>query len=81
MLSQGFVIHRSHGLANFFLIDQSLEKLGGHHFDYVRCVSEACQLRGFRNVIGTNRRFKQFDGLKKFGEIRNVFQKTDLFGG
>lgn len=76
MLSQGFVIHRSHGLANFFLIDQSLEKLGGHHFDYVRCVSEACQLRGFRNVIGTNRRFKQFDGLKKFGEIRNVFQKT-----
>ena len=63
-------------MANFYLIDQSLEKLGGHHFDYVRCVAEACQARGFRNVIGTHQHFKQSDGLKKFGEIRNVFRKS-----
>ena len=76
MLFEANASHRSQGLANFFLIDQSLEKLGGHHFDYVRCVAEACQLRGFHNVIGTNRRFQQFDGLKKFGEIRNVFKNS-----
>ncbi|MCH2182808.1 MAG: hypothetical protein MK108_12460 [Mariniblastus sp.] len=63
-------------MANFYLIDQSLEKLGGHHFDYVRCVAEACQVRGFRNVIGTHQRFQQSEGLRKFGEIRNVFQKS-----
>ena len=76
MLPEDFVVPRSQGLANFYLIDQSLEKLGGHHFDYVRCVAEACQDRGFRNVIGTHQRFRQSDGLKKFGEIRNVFRKS-----
>ncbi|MCH2178485.1 MAG: hypothetical protein MK106_06740 [Mariniblastus sp.] len=63
-------------MANFFLIDQSLEKLGGHHFDYVRCVAEACRLRGFKNTIGTNHRFQKDDGLKKFGKIRGVFRNT-----
>ena len=63
-------------MANFFLIDQSLEKLGGHHFDYVRCVAEACRSRGFKNTIGTNQRFKKDDGLKKFGKIRGVFRNT-----
>ena len=42
-------------MANFFLIDHSLRRLGGHHFDYSRCVAEAANEAGFLTTIGVNR--------------------------
>ena len=63
-------------MANFFLIDQSLQELGGHHHDYVRCVASAASQAGYLTTIGTNRRFRDLASLKQHGQIRQVFRTT-----
>ena len=63
-------------MANFFLIDQSLRELGGHHHDYVRCVASAAAQSGYLTTIGTNRKFRDSETLKPLGQIRKVFRET-----
>ena len=68
-------------MANFFLIDHSLQKTGGHHFDYARCVAKAANELGFLTTIGANREFgrrtsKQSESLEQFGSVRRVFRQT-----
>lgn len=43
-------------LSQFFLIDQSLDSGGGHHFDYATCIADAAQTMGFETVVATNRK-------------------------
>ena len=63
-------------MANFFLIDQSLKELGGHHHDYVRCVASAAAQSGYLTTIGTNRKFRDSDSLSHHGQIRKTFRET-----
>jgi len=66
-------------LANFFIIDHSLRKSGGHHFDYVSCIAKASNELGFLTTIGSNRAFKKSTGdtlesIEKLGNVRRVFR-------
>ena len=73
-------------MANFFLIDHSLRKSGGHHFDYVRCVAQAANELGFMTTIGANRALrkqpsgrgvaKPGENLESLGNVRRVFRET-----
>ena len=68
-------------MANFFLIDHSLCRTGGHHFDYVRCVAQAANERGFLTTIGTNREFSrrefpESEALDQYGTVRRTFRET-----
>ncbi len=64
------------GLANFFLIDQSLTQVGGHHFDYVRLTAQAAESLGREPIIGTHKHFQSTAILEKFGQVVPVFRKT-----
>ncbi len=59
-------------MAQFFLIDHSLRKKGGHHYDYVDCVARASEELGFETTIATHRTFNQDD----FTRVRPVFRET-----
>lgn len=68
-------------MANFFLIDHSLRKPGGHHFDYVRCVARAANELGFLTTIGANRALKPTSMndphcLERLGNVRRIFRDT-----
>ncbi|MFK7766480.1 MAG: hypothetical protein AB8B55_04615 [Mariniblastus sp.] len=68
-------------MANFFLIDHSLRKAGGHHYDYARCVAEAANDFGFLTSVGANRQFgrqqsEQGSSLEQYGQVRRVFRDT-----
>ena len=75
-------------MANFFLIDHSLRKSGGHHFDYVRCVAKAASELGFMTTIGANRGLAKQnrnrhqslgdgnESLESLGNVRRVFRDT-----
>ena len=62
-------------MGNFFLIDQSLRSLGGHHFDYSNLVARSAGQAGYRVVVGTNRKFREPETLGDF-EVRNRFRYT-----
>ena len=63
-------------MANFFLIDQSLRELGGHHHDYVRCVATAANEAGYLTTIGTHQKFRDTNTLESLGPIKRVFRET-----
>ena len=63
-------------MANFFLIDQSLKDVGGHHHDYVRCVASAATGAGYLTTIGANQKFHDCHALKSYGQIRKTFRDT-----
>ena len=63
-------------MANFFLIDQSLQHLGGHHYDYARCVAAAAQQTGYQTTIGTSQKFQNGQSLANFGNVRRSFRQT-----
>ncbi|MEM9410691.1 MAG: hypothetical protein AAGA30_06230 [Planctomycetota bacterium] len=63
-------------MANFFLIDQSLQELGGHHHDYVRCIASAAQQADFLTTIGTNQKFHDSMALQSLGQLKKVFRDT-----
>ncbi len=44
----------ANGLANFFFIDQSLDGVGGHHFDSLRLISEAAIEQGYNVIAGAS---------------------------
>ncbi len=57
-------------LPKFFLIDQSLEGLGSHHFDFALCVSNAAQQAGWETIVAAHRRF--VDGRSLGAGVRSV---------
>ncbi len=66
-------------MSNFFLIDQSLCKGAGHHFDYTLCIANESQRNGFNTVVGTHRSFEVTQEIQQlFGssDIKPVFQNT-----
>ena len=44
-------------MAFFYIIDNSLTRIGGHHYEYTRCVSQAAIDFGFSCVVGTHKKF------------------------
>lgn len=66
-------------MSNFFIIDHSLRKSGGHHFDYVSCVAQAANELGFLTTIGANREFTKANSndhacLGRLGNVRRTFR-------
>lgn len=45
-------------MPDFYLIDQSLKGVGGHHFDYTQLVAQAAAAAGRKVVIGCHRKFR-----------------------
>jgi hypothetical protein len=58
-------------MALFILIDHSIESLGGHHYEYARCVLEAARQAGYRPILAVNKRFAQDPALPF--EIRPLY--------
>lgn len=67
---------RTAGVANFFLIDQSLCRPGGHHTDYARWIADAADRAGYLVTLGANRRLKRDFALESPCEIRACFRNT-----
>lgn len=63
-------------LPKFFLIDQSLEGLGGHHFDLAHCLIEAAQRAGWEAIVGAHRRFRPSQTAFKTVSARPLFRNT-----
>jgi len=65
-------------LPKLFIIDQSLKEMGGHHYDYVRLVSEASSGSGTETIIGTHRglRADAESQLSEIAEVRKSFRQT-----
>ena len=59
----------------FFLVDQSLKGVGGHHFDYSCHVTRAAVERGYQVILGCHRKFRQID-LFNHCQVRPFFQLT-----
>ncbi len=66
----------ANSLAQFFLIDQSLQRVGGHHYDYVKCVAQAACENDYRVTMGVNRHCRSVPHLESFGEVRRLFRNT-----
>ncbi|MFN0018914.1 MAG: hypothetical protein ACKVP0_11690 [Pirellulaceae bacterium] len=60
----------------FYLIDHSLTKMGGHHFDSARLLLRAAVDMGFEPVLATNRRLRDRDGFPADWTILPLFQDT-----
>ncbi|WP_148618802.1 hypothetical protein [Mariniblastus fucicola] len=56
-------------MARLYIIDQSLCKPGGHHFDYVNCVARAAHLDSHETIVATNRRFVSRRQTKNDAEL------------
>ncbi len=63
-------------MARLFLIDQSLKRPGGHHFDYSLQVAKVATHQNIETLIGTHRSFKDQDLFPANCEIRNVFRNS-----
>lgn len=61
-------------MANFFLIDQSLKGVGGHHFDYSYQVANVA-LNSHKVIMGANRKFTAVDSFPNC-ETRSCFRYT-----
>ncbi len=60
----------------FYLIDHSLTKMGGHHFDSARLLLQAAVDLGFEPVLVTNCRFRDRDGFPPNWSILPLFRNT-----
>ncbi len=64
--------------SRLFIIDQSLDQPGGHHFEYTRLLARAAQSAGISPVIATHKTLdkESLRLLERFGEVRPVFRNT-----
>ncbi len=60
-------------MAKFILIDQSLQGVGGHHFEYALHVLRAAERAGFEVWLAANRRLHDTDKLPDHWKIRPVY--------
>src|SRR4029077_13109534 len=63
-------------MTKFILVDQSLDGVGGHYFEYALHVLRAAERAGFEVWLATNRRFRGSDKLPKHWNIRSVYELT-----
>ncbi|MEC9093036.1 MAG: hypothetical protein VX438_10050 [Planctomycetota bacterium] len=62
-------------MGKFFLIDQSLKSVGGHHYDYSNLVSRAAVDAGWTVVVACHRKFKEVSAFHNCA-VRNWFRLT-----
>lgn len=68
-------------MGQFYLIDQSLKGMGGHHYDYTHLLAEAALAAEWSVVIGCHRKFPRDvfpvpSGSHAELQIRNIFRHT-----
>jgi hypothetical protein len=63
-------------MARFILIDNSLEAVGGHHYQFARDVLEAAASRGMEGVLVTHRRFWRYNDLPSDWLVLPLFQHS-----
>ena len=63
-------------MATFYLLDQSLEGIGGHHYDYARCMVAAATRLGWNAVVGANRRFRPDREFAHAAKIISAFRNS-----
>ena len=61
-------------MPTFTLIDHSLERVGGHHYEYAVHILRAANAAGYRVALATNRRFRDHDGLPTSWQIYPLFR-------
>jgi hypothetical protein len=64
--------------SRLFIIDQSLDQPGGHHFEYTRLLARAAQAAGIVPVIATHKRLdkESLRQLERYGDVRPVYRNT-----
>lgn len=62
-------------MGNFYLVDQSLKGLGGHHFDYTNLLTQAAITAEWPVVVGCHRKFQSLLETDNC-HIRNCFRNT-----
>jgi hypothetical protein len=60
-------------VAQFILVDHSLKRLGGHHYDYALHVLGAAEKSGYQLTLATHRRFRKKD-LPRPWRVHRVFR-------
>lgn len=63
-------------MPRFFLLDHSLKRVGGHHFDYALHTANAADQLGFEVVLATNRRFAERRRLPEHWRVVSPFRYT-----
>jgi hypothetical protein len=58
-------------VACFYIVDNSLTTIGGHHYEYIQCLVDAAVEFGFRCMIGTHRTFDPASIVQVEGGIAN----------
>ncbi len=62
----------------FILIDHSLERVGGHHYEYSVHILHAAEAAGFDVALAANRRFRPDKGLPEHWPIASLF-RNDMY--
>jgi hypothetical protein len=63
-------------LSRLIIVDQSLKRLGGHHFDYVLQISQAAARRGAEVVVVAHQQFTNHASLQHYARILPHFRQT-----
>jgi len=61
-------------MPKFILIDQSLQDVGGHHFEYALQVLTAAERAGFEPHLATHREFRSTDQLPAHWHVRPSYR-------
>ena len=67
-------------MSKFILIDHSLDKIGGHYFEYALHVLKAAERAGFEVVLATNRRFRGSEKLPRHWTVCPLYELTTHSG-
>ena len=62
-------------MGNFYLVDQSLKGVGGHHYDYTRLLAQAANESEWPVIVGSHRKFRAHGSLPAC-QVRNCFRFT-----
>jgi hypothetical protein len=67
-------------MPKFVLVDNSLDRLGGHHFEFAADILEAAERIGFAPVIGASSQLPPAIGLPAHWPIFRIFPDTIYHG-
>ncbi len=67
-------------MSKFILIDHSLDRIGGHYFEYALHVLKAAERAGFEVVLATNRRFRGSEKLPQHWTVCPPYELTTHSG-
>lgn len=63
-------------MSRFFIIDQSLKGLGGHHFDYVQQITQAAVQQNLEVVVVAHQSFSRRSPLEHYAKVLPHFRQT-----